>query len=91
VNNKEELYESLVRLWILIIFAITLVAGTVGLILVCRMLVESDRPRFINSYKRGQAHLPDLFFFLGRPGQEQVRKVGLPPLPALKKRAAALN
>ena len=52
VNNKEELYESLVRLWLLLIFTLTLVAGTVGLILICRMFVESERPRFLNSYRQ---------------------------------------
>ena len=52
VNNKEELYESLVRLWLLLIFTVILIAGTVGLILICRMLVESDRPRFLNSYRQ---------------------------------------
>lgn len=51
VNNKEELYESLVRFWLLFIFTLTLVAGTIGLILICRMLVESERPRFLNSYR----------------------------------------
>lgn len=52
MNDKEELYESLVRLWLLLIFTLTLVAGTVGLILICRMLVDSDRPQFINSYRQ---------------------------------------
>ncbi|HEX7332194.1 MAG TPA: hypothetical protein VF290_11895 [Pyrinomonadaceae bacterium] len=52
MNNKEELYESLVRLWLLLIFALTLAAGTIGLILICRMLVDSERPRFINSYQQ---------------------------------------
>ena len=52
VNNKEELYESLVRLWLLLIFALTLAAGTIGLILICRMLVDSDRPLFMNSYRQ---------------------------------------
>ena len=52
VNNKEELYESLVRLWLLLIFTVTLVAGTIGLILICRMFVESERPRFLNSYRQ---------------------------------------
>jgi hypothetical protein len=52
VNDKEELYESLVRLWLLLIFTLTLVAGTVGLILICRMLVDSERPQFMNSYRQ---------------------------------------
>ncbi|HEU4876201.1 MAG TPA: hypothetical protein VFT44_24020 [Pyrinomonadaceae bacterium] len=52
MNDKEELYESLVRLWLLLIFTVTLVAGTIGLILICRMLVDSDRPQFINSYRQ---------------------------------------
>jgi hypothetical protein len=52
MNNKEELYESLVRLWLLLIFTLTLVAGTIGLILICRTLVVSDRPQFMNSYQR---------------------------------------
>jgi hypothetical protein len=52
VNDKEELYESLVRLWVLLIFTLTLVAGTVGLILICRMLVDSERPQFMNSYRQ---------------------------------------
>jgi len=30
--------------------------------------------------KRGQAPLPDLFYFLAPKGNEQVRKGGLPPL-----------
>jgi len=54
VDSKEELYESLVRLWILLIFTLTLAAGTIGLILICRMLVEGDRPQFINSYSVGK-------------------------------------
>jgi len=52
VNNKEELYESLVRLWLLIIFTFTLVAGTIGLILICRMLVDSEAPGLMNSYRQ---------------------------------------
>ena len=52
MNDKEELYESLVRLWLLLIFTVTLVAGTIGLILISRMLVDSDRPQFINSYRQ---------------------------------------
>ena len=52
MNDKEELYESLVRLWLLLIFTLTLVAGTVGLILICRMLVDSERPQFMNSYRQ---------------------------------------
>ncbi len=52
MNDKEELYESLVRLWLLLIFTVTLAAGTIGLILICRMLVDSDRPQFINSYRQ---------------------------------------
>ena len=52
MNDKEELYESLVRLWLLLIFTVTLVAGTVGLILICRMLVDSERPQFMNSYRQ---------------------------------------
>jgi hypothetical protein len=52
VNDKEELYESLVRLWLLLIFTVTLVAGTVGLILICRMLVDGERPQFMNSYRQ---------------------------------------
>ena len=47
MDNKEELYESLVRLWLLLIFTVTLVAGTIGLILICRMLVDGDQPAFI--------------------------------------------
>jgi hypothetical protein len=54
VNNKEELYESLVRLWILLIFTLTLVAGTIGLILICRMLVDAERPQLMNSYSVGK-------------------------------------
>ncbi len=52
MSDKEELYESLVRLWLLLIFTVTLAAGTIGLILICRMLVDSDRPQFINSYRQ---------------------------------------
>lgn len=52
MNDKEELYESLVRLWLLLIFTVTLVAGTVGLILICRMLVDGERPQFMNSYRQ---------------------------------------
>ena len=52
MNNKEELYESLVRLWLLLILTLTLAAGTIGLILICRMLVDGERPQFMNSYRQ---------------------------------------
>ena len=52
MNNKEELYESLVRLWLLLIFTVTLVAGTIGLILICRTLVDSEAPGLMNSYRQ---------------------------------------
>ena len=55
MNDKEELYESLVRLWLLLIFTVTLAAGTAGLILICRMLVDSERPQFMNSYRLSNA------------------------------------
>jgi hypothetical protein len=51
MNNKEELYESLIRLGLLLIFMFSLVAGTVGLLSICRTLIDSDRPRFMNSYR----------------------------------------
>ena len=43
-NNRTMLYESLVRLSIMVIFMFTLVVGTVGLVSVCRMLIETKMP-----------------------------------------------
>ena len=44
-NSRVELYESLVRLSLIVIFSFALVVGTVALFSVCRMLVESEMPR----------------------------------------------
>ena len=44
-NNRMVLYESLVRLSFIAIFMFALVVGTVGLVSICRMFVESEMPR----------------------------------------------
>jgi hypothetical protein len=40
MNNREELYESLVRLALMLIFMCSLTAGTYGLVSICQMLVR---------------------------------------------------
>lgn len=40
MNNKEELYESLVRLGLMLIFMFSLTVGTFGLVSVCQMLMR---------------------------------------------------
>lgn len=40
MNNKEELYESLVRLGFMVILMFSLTIGTFGLISICQMLMR---------------------------------------------------
>ena len=44
-NSRVELYESLVRLSLIVIFMFVLVVGTVGLVSICRMFLETKMPR----------------------------------------------
>lgn len=44
-NSRVALYESLVRLSIIVAFMFALTVGTVGLFSVCRMLLETKMPR----------------------------------------------
>lgn len=48
MNDKEELYESLIRLSLLLIFMSALVVGTFGLVSICQMLMREqiNRPEF---------------------------------------------
>lgn len=51
-EKKLELYESLIRLSLILIFVFTLVIGSVGLVSICWMLAQSGvpRPEFVTSY-----------------------------------------
>jgi hypothetical protein len=50
MNEREELYDSLVRLALMLIFTISLTAGTIGLISICQMLMSNrlTRPEITN-------------------------------------------
>ena len=41
-DNKVELYESLVRLSLLVVFMFALVAGTFGVLSICQMLIKNE-------------------------------------------------
>ena len=42
MDKRVDLYESLVRLGLMLIFMLTLTAGTFGLISICQMLMRSQ-------------------------------------------------
>lgn len=44
-DSKVELYESLVRLSLILVFMFALVVGTVGVFSICQMLMKSEMPR----------------------------------------------
>lgn len=44
-NSRVELYESFVRLSLLVVFMFALIAGTVGFVSICQMLMRSELPR----------------------------------------------
>lgn len=41
MNEREELYDCLVRLGLMLIFTISLTIGTYGLVSICQMLMRS--------------------------------------------------
>ncbi len=45
MNNKEELYESLVRLGLMLILMFSLTVGTFGLVSICQMLMRQTLVR----------------------------------------------
>lgn len=45
MNDREELYESLIRLALMLIFMFSLTVGTFGLISICQMLMRSQVAR----------------------------------------------
>ena len=45
MNDREELYESLIRLGLMLIFMFSLTAGTFGLVSICQMLMRSQVAR----------------------------------------------
>ena len=45
MNKKEELYESLVRLGLMMIFMFSLTVGTVGLVSICQTLMRDHLVR----------------------------------------------
>ena len=44
-DSKVALYESLVRLSLLLVFMFALVVGTVGLLSICQTLMKTGMPR----------------------------------------------
>jgi hypothetical protein len=50
MNNKEELYESLIRLGLMLIFMFSLTAGTFGLVSICQMLMRNQVARPESSF-----------------------------------------
>ena len=50
MNNKEELYESLVRLGLMLILLVSLTVGTFGLVSICRMLMRQHIVRPESTY-----------------------------------------
>ena len=44
-DSKVALYESLVRLSLLLVFMFALVVGTVGVFSICQMLMQSEMPK----------------------------------------------
>lgn len=45
MNDREELYESLMRLGLILIFMFSLTAGTFGLVSICQMLMRTHVAR----------------------------------------------
>ena len=45
MNDREELYESLIRLGLMLIFMFSLTVGTFGLVSICQMLMRSQVAR----------------------------------------------
>ena len=44
-DSKVELYESLVRLSLIVVFMFALVVGTVSVVSICQRLMKSEMPR----------------------------------------------
>ena len=44
-NSRMALYESLVRLSLLVVFTFAMVAATVGFVSICHMLMQGEVPR----------------------------------------------
>jgi hypothetical protein len=45
MNDREELYESLIRLGLMLIFMFSLTIGTFGLVSICQMLMRNQVAR----------------------------------------------
>jgi hypothetical protein len=45
MNDREELYESLVRLGLMLIFTFSLMVGTFGLVSICQILMRTHVAR----------------------------------------------
>ena len=45
MNDREELYECLVRLGLMLIFMFSLTVGTFGLVSICQMLMRNQIAR----------------------------------------------
>jgi hypothetical protein len=45
MNDREELYESLIRLALMLIFMFSLTVGTFGLVSICQMLMRNQVTR----------------------------------------------
>lgn len=45
MDNREELYESLIRLGLMLIFMFSLTAGTFGLVSICHTLMRTHVAR----------------------------------------------
>lgn len=45
MNDREELYESLIRLGLMLIFMFSLTVGTFGLVSICQMLMRNQVAR----------------------------------------------
>jgi hypothetical protein len=45
MNDREELYESLIRLALMLIFMFSLTVGTFGLVSICQMLMRNQVAR----------------------------------------------
>ena len=45
MNDREELYESLIRLGLMLVFMFSLTVGTFGLVSICQMLMRNQVAR----------------------------------------------
>jgi len=45
MNDREDLYESLIRLGLMLIFMFSLTVGTFGLVSICQMLMRNQVAR----------------------------------------------